>query len=352
MRDDNDNKMVQCPTPVQQHVNITIAHGGGGSQMHQLIEDLFIKIFDSEELKRAHDGAVFNGQKKRFAFTTDSFVVSPLFFPGGNIGSLAVLGTVNDLAMCGARPLYISAGFIIEEGFSVEMLNQITHSMKIAADKTNAKIVTGDTKIVEHGKGDGVYINTSGIGIMDHELDISPTSIEPGDSIIINRDIGRHGIAIMSVREGLQFETSIESDIAPLANSIIALIENDIRIRCLRDLTRGGLASALTELAGSSRLHFVLEERSIPVSSAVNNACEILGLDPLQVANEGTFILFAPQSDAEKALNILRNDLNWPEASKIGRVVDDENGLVTLVTVLGAERIITMPAGEQLPRIC
>lgn len=352
MQNDNDDNMMQCPSPIQKYDNITMAHGGGGRQMHQLIEKLFIKTFDSDELKKAHDGAVFGSQNGRYAFTTDSFVVSPLFFPGGDIGSLAVNGTVNDLAMCGARPLYISTGFIIEEGFPIETLTEIVHSMKIAADRANVKIVTGDTKIVEYGKGDGVYINTSGIGIIDHQLDISPTSIKPGDSILINRDIGCHGIAVMSIREGFQFETAVESDNAPLVDTVMTLIDKKINIKCLRDLTRGGLASALTELAGSSQLHFALEEKSIPISPEVNNACEILGLDALQVANEGTFVIFVSSRYAEKAVNILKNDLNWMNASIIGQVVDDENDLVTLKTNLGIERIITMPVGEQLPRIC
>ncbi|MFH2036616.1 MAG: hydrogenase expression/formation protein HypE [Candidatus Zixiibacteriota bacterium] len=329
-----------------------MAHGGGGRQMHQLIENLFISKFDSDELKKAHDGAIFPGQNKRYAYTTDSFVVHPLFFPGGNIGSLAVYGTVNDLAMCGAKPLYMSTGFIIEEGFSIEVLTKIVGSMKTAADRAGVKIVTGDTKIVEHGKCDGVYINTSGVGIINHDLDISPTSIRPGDAILINRDIGRHGIAVMSIREGFQFETNIESDCAPLAETVMRLIDNNINIKCLRDLTRGGLASALTELAGSSRLHFSLEENCLPVSSPVNNACEILGLDPLLVANEGAFLLFVSSNDAEKTRNILQSDLDWPDASIIGRVVDDGSDLVTLKLNLGTERIITMPAGEQLPRIC
>ncbi len=352
MQNNHDDNLIQCPSPTQEYNNITMAHGGGGSQMNQLIENLFIKIFDSDELKRAHDGAVFSNQSDRYAFTTDSFVVSPLFFPGGDIGSLAINGTVNDLAMCGARPLYISTGFIIEEGFPVKTLTKIVHSMKIAADRTSVKIVTGDTKIVEYGKGDGVYINTSGVGIIDHQLDILPTSIKSGDSILINRDVGCHGIAVMSIREGFQFETNVESDCAPLAKTVMTLIDKKINIKCLRDLTRGGLASSLTELAGSSRLHFALEEKSIPISPGVNNACEILGLDPLQVANEGTFILFVSPHDAEKVKNILQNDLSWPRASIIGQVVDDECDLVTLKTNLGTERIITMPAGEQLPRIC
>lgn len=304
------------------------------------------------ELSKGHDGAVFTNQNKRYAFTTDSFVIKPLFFPGGNIGSLSVIGTVNDLAMCGAKPMYLSAGLIIEEGFSMETLKEIVQSMKTAADSAGVQIVTGDTKVVEYGKCDGIYINTSGVGIIDHQLDICPQSIRQGDAIIINRDIGRHGVAVLSIREGLQFETKIESDCAPLAASILTLIENNIQIKCLRDLTRGGLASALTELAGSAMLHFAINEEEVTISTEVNNACDILGLDPLQVANEGTFILFVAEDEAVKTLNILKKQLNWKEASIFGQVLDDSKDMVTIKTTLGTERIITMPIGEQQPRIC
>jgi len=352
MPENENKKMMQCPTSMNNYKNITMAHGGGGRLMNQLINDLFIDTFDSDELKKANDSAVLDFPKRKLAFTTDSFVVNPLFFPGGNIGSLAIVGTINDLAMCGARPLYISSGFIIEDGFPMTKLVEIVRAMQTTTSDENVSIVTGDTKVVEHGKGDGVYINTSGIGIIEHNLDISPDSIKKDDVILINRDIGRHGIAVMSVREGLQFETNIESDCAPLAKSVAALLENKVYIKCMRDLTRGGLASALNELAGASRLHFVLEEDSIPVSPEVNNACEMLGLDPLLVSNEGAFVIFVPPRDAEKALDILKNDLNWPDAAIIGHVDNDTKDNVTLKTNFGTERIVTMPLGEQLPRIC
>lgn len=248
--------------------------------------------------------------------------------------------------------MYLSAGLIIEEGFSMETLKEIVQSMKTAADSAGVQIVTGDTKVVEYGKCDGIYINTSGVGIIDHQLDICPQSIRQGDAIIINRDIGRHGVAVLSIREGLQFETKIESDCAPLAASILTLIENNIQIKCLRDLTRGGLASALTELAGSAMLHFAINEEEVTISTEVNNACDILGLDPLQVANEGTFILFVAEDEAVKTLNILKKQLNWKEASIFGQVLDDSKDMVTIKTTLGTERIITMPIGEQQPRIC
>ena len=348
----NDNKKQQLPQLPGDYKNITMYHGSGGRLTHQLIENIFIKTFDSTELKRGHDGAVFNNQNNRYAFTTDSFVIKPLFFPGGNIGSLSVIGTVNDLAMCGAKPLYLSVGLIIEEGFPIDTLKEIIHSMKIAADSAGVQIVTGDTKVVEYGKCDGIYINTSGVGSIDHQLDICPQSIKSGDAIIINRDIGRHGVAVLSIREGLQFDTKIESDCAPLADSIITLIENDIHIKCLRDLTRGGLASALTELAGSANLQFSIDEEKVPISIEVNNACDILGFDPLQVANEGTFILFVSGLDAERALKILKNKLNWKDASIIGQVNNSSMNMVTIKSKLGTERIITMPIGEQQPRIC
>ncbi|MFH1699871.1 MAG: hydrogenase expression/formation protein HypE [Candidatus Zixiibacteriota bacterium] len=352
MKNNDRGYYIQCPIPVQTQSKITMAHGGGGSQMNKLIQDVFVSTLDTIELRKRHDGAIYDSQNGRYAFTTDSFVINPLFFPGGDIGSLSVIGTANDLAMCGAKPLFISVGLIIEEGFSIETLTQIIQSMKKAADKVGVQIVTGDTKVVEHGKGDGVYINTSGVGIINHQLNISPETISPGDAIIINRDIGCHGIAVMSVREGFQFESLIESDCAPLADTVMTLINNGVNINCLRDLTRGGLSSALTELAASSQLHFALEENGIPISPEVNNACEILGYDPMQVANEGTFVLFVPTPEADNTLNILKTKLGWKNASIIGQVADNEKSLVTLKTDLGTERIITAPAGEQLPRIC
>ncbi len=245
---------------------VVLAHGGGGTLMHRLIDEIFVRTFDSDELRRGHDSAVLTNMSGRIAFTTDSFVVKPLFFPGGDIGRLAICGTVNDLAMCGARPRYISAGFIIEEGLPIETLRRIAGTMKSTADSIGVEIVTGDTKVVERGKCDGLYINTSGIGSIEHELVISPASIRSGDAILVNRDIGCHGIAVMSVREGLSFETEIQSDCAPLADTVRELIDGGTRINCLRDLTRGGLAAGLTELSLAANLSFVVDEQSVPVS--------------------------------------------------------------------------------------
>jgi hydrogenase expression/formation protein HypE len=335
-------------SPGQQ--KIMLAHGGGGRLMHQLIDDLFITILVDPEYDAKHDAAICTAGGAKLAFTTDSFVVDPLFFPGGDIGSLAVWGTVNDLAMCGARPLYLSVGFIIEEGFAIEQLQRIVRSMRAAADRAGARIVTGDTKVVEFGKGHGVFINTAGIGRIDHGLEINPARIAPGDVIIVNGDIGRHGIAVMASREGLSFEPPITSDLAPLAAPVMALIEAGVNIHCLRDLTRGGLATALVELAQASGRELCINEREIPVSNGVRAACEILGFDPLYVANEGRFTAFLPPDDLDTALATLRAVDAEPHV--IGAVSDAGSPLVTVKTLMGTERVVDMLSGEQLPRIC
>jgi len=329
---------------------IQLAHGGGGRLMHQLIDGLFSAILIDPDFGVEHDGAVFESHGTKMAFTTDSFVVHPLFFPGGDIGTLAVYGTVNDLAMCGACPLYLSAGFIIEEGFEIKYLRRIAQSMRAAADIASIKIVTGDTKVVDRGKGHGVFINTAGIGVVDHDLDIGPGSIEPGDVIILSGDIGRHGIAVMAEREGLSFESRISSDVAPLAEPVARLIESGAKVHCLRDLTRGGLATVLVELATSSGKGIQIEERNIPVCEEVKGACEILGLDPLYVANEGRFVTFVPANDSDTALEIMQS--SQVESCVIGSVTDTRSGLVTIRTHLGTERMVDMLSGEQLPRIC
>jgi len=320
--------------------------------MHQLIQKMFASTFDNPLLNQAHDGAVFQLQNARLAFTTDSYVVNPLFFPGGDIGSLAIHGTVNDLAMCGARPLYLSVGFILEEGLSMETLWQIVQSMKSAADRSGVQIVTGDTKVVDRGKGDGIFINTAGVGIIQHNLDISPQQIQPGDVILLNGDIGRHGIAIMATREGLAFELPVESDSAPVAELVQQLIDADIEIHCLRDLTRGGLATGLIELAETSGCKIEVDEVAIPVQSEVNSACEILGLDPLYIANEGRFVAFVSQKSAEKALKIMKEHPVGEGTRIVGRVVDESRPLVILKSRIGTSRILDMISGEQLPRIC
>jgi hydrogenase expression/formation protein HypE len=319
----------------------------------QLIENVFLPAFGSPVPGERHDGAVFDLAAGKFAFTTDSYVIQPLFFPGGDIGELAVNGTVNDLAMCGAKPLYLSVGFIIEEGFSMETLRRIALSMKSAAEAARIRIVTGDTKVVNRGKGDGVFINTSGIGRFIAGQPIVPASVCAGDAIILSGDIGRHGIAIMAVREGLEFESVIESDCAPLNGIVSSLIESGMEIHCLRDLTRGGLAGALVEIAEASGFHCEIREKDIPVREDVRGACEILGFDPLYVANEGRFAAFVPNHEAERALEILRRHPLGEGAQIIGFVNKNVNpGLVTMRSSIGASRVVDMISGEQLPRIC
>ncbi len=332
--------------------NILLAHGGGGTLMHRLIDEIFIDSYKSPELSQKHDGAVINLKHERIVMTTDSFVVDPLFFPGGDIGSLAVYGTVNDLAMCGAKPVYLSAAFIIEEGFAIEELRRIALSMNNAAEEAGVRIITGDTKVVDRGKGHGVFINTAGIGTLEHDYDICPTSIKQDDVIILNGDIGRHGIAVMAEREGLAFESEIKSDCAPLAGPVLKLINEGIEVHCLRDLTRGGLATALVEIAEASGKHLHINESSIPVREDIRGACEILGYDPLYVANEGRFIAFIREKDIKAAIDILQSDTSSPSPVVIGSVADAESGLVTMKSFIGAERYIEMLSGEQLPRIC
>ena len=351
--EDKFNNKLSCPIPISEYPRVLLAHGGGGRLMHQLIDKLFAKAFRNPSLETSHDGALLDIEGNgRIVFTTDSYVVHPLFFPGGDIGTLAVDGTVNDLAMCGARPLYLSAGFIIEEGFEIESLWQVALSMRREADRAGVRIVTGDTKVVDRGKGHELFINTAGIGVVEHDLKINPLSIKPGDMILINGDIGRHGIAVMSRREGLSFETEIESDCAPLSDTVLALLESGIEIHCLRDLTRGGLGSALVEIAESASKLIQIDESNIPIDEQIRGACEILGYEPLYIANEGRFIAFVPENHAVKALDILKTKCGWPLAGVIGRVTDKEQPRVTMKSLLGAERIVDMLSGEQLPRIC
>jgi len=341
-----------CPLPINDYPQVLMAHGGGGLLMRNLIGQMFTPSFDNPLLNTQHDGAVFQLAETRLAFTTDSYVVQPLFFPGGDIGSLAVHGTVNDLAMCGARPLYLSLGLILEEGFSMEQLWRITQSVQLAARAANVQIVTGDTKVVDHGKGDGIYINTAGVGIIEHQQRIGPRSVQPGDVIIISGDIGRHGIALMAQREGLEFDTTIHSDSAPVADVVMQLLDAQITIHCLRDLTRGGLASALVEIAESAQQQIEIEEAAIPVQDGVRGACEILGFDPIYVANEGRFIAFVPADDAQRALSIIQNKTPGKDAAMIGHVQAAKRGRVTMRSVIGTSRVIDMLSGEQLPRIC
>ena len=341
-----------CPLPIQQYSHVLMAHGGGGTLMHQLLENVFGKAFSNPILDTRHDSAQFTVPSGKLAMTTDSYVVRPLFFPGGDIGSMAVHGTVNDLAMSGARPLYLSCAFIIEEGLPMETLWRVVCSMRNAAKKCYVQIITGDTKVVDKGKGDGLFINTTGIGVIEHGQIIAPQNVQPGDAILVSGDLGRHGMAIMAVREGLQFESAIESDSAPVHDAMLGLLEENIEIHCLRDLTRGGLASALNEIAEAAEVKIAIEEKSVPVREDVHAACEMLGLDPLHVANEGRFVAFIAANDSERALKILRRYEVSSQAAFIGRVVEKSVPLVTLKSAIGASRILDMPSGEQLPRIC
>ena len=338
---------LQCPVPLTHAETVMLAHGGGGRMMRSLIEGVIMPAFSNPALNAAHDGAALTINGSRLAFTTDSYVVQPLFFPGGDIGTLAVNGTVNDLAMCGARPLAISAGFIIEEGFSMDTLRRVIDSMAASAREAGVQIVTGDTKVVDQGKGDGLYINTAGIGMIADGVDIAPTNIRPGDVILLNGDLGRHSLAIMALREGLSFESEIESDCAPLVEPVMTLLDAGIRVRCLRDLTRGGLASALVEIATTAHRDIQIAEAVVPMRDDVRGACEILGLDPLYAANEGRFIAFVAPEDAMRALALIGDG-----ARMIGSVQDTDEGIVTLTSVIGASRIMDMLSGEQLPRIC
>jgi len=329
--------------------------------MHQLIERMFLATFPHPALAARHDGAVLEVPGARLAFTTDSYVVQPRFFPGGDIGSLAVYGTVNDLAMCGARPLYLSLGLILEEGLPMEELWRVVQSIGQAAVRSGVEVVTGDTKVVERGKGDGIFINTAGVGSLRDGLDVNPSRIRPGDVLILSGDIGRHGAAVMAARGDVEFPDPIESDCAPLSGAILDLIGRGVVPHCLRDLTRGGLATSLVELARSSSTTVEVDEDSVLVDAPVRDACELFGLDPLYVANEGRFIAVFDPADADSALEVLRQRAETPRATVIGHVrrnapenpdEADQEGIVIMRTRYGTERVIDMMSGEQLPRIC
>ncbi|WP_126389291.1 hydrogenase expression/formation protein HypE [Pseudanabaena sp. ABRG5-3] len=345
-------EQISCPIAFQQYPKILLAHGGGGRLTHQLISEIFSPAFGMGD-RAQQDAATISLSGQKLAFTTDSYVVKPMFFAGGDIGALAVNGTVNDLAMVGAKPLYLSAGFILEEGLPMEILWRVVQSMRQAAEIAGVQIVTGDTKVVDRGKGDGIFINTSGIGAIATDLEIAPHSIREGDVILLNGDIGRHGIAIMAAREGLEFESEIQSDCMALADVVVALLEGGVEIHAMRDLTRGGLATSINELASTANVNITLEESEIAVQEDVRAVCEILGLDPLYVANEGRFVAFVPESEAEKAIAIARS---FPEAGGqmrvIGRVGDRGQTIVSMRGQIGVSRILSMLSGEQLPRIC
>jgi len=352
MNPEKPGYQLSCPVPYTDYDQVMLAHGGGGKISQQIIQKLFFTHFGNEYLNLAHDGAILPLNGSRVAFSTDSYVVQPIFFAGGNIGELAINGTVNDLACCGAKPLFISVGFILEEGLLIKDLEQIVQSMSIAAQNAGVKIVTGDTKVVEKGSCDKIFINTSGIGIIKEGIDISPINCRPGDVIIINGKIAEHGMAILSARKGLQFETGIKSDTAALNHMVEAILDNSREVHVLRDPTRGGLASSLNEIAQSSGVGLTIEEELIPVSEEVRGACELFGFDPLYVANEGKILVFAAKKEAEKILETMKMFDCGKEAALIGYVSEQHPGRVRLKTSIGSHRIVDMISGEQLPRIC
>jgi hydrogenase expression/formation protein HypE len=329
-----------------------MGHGSGGKMMADLIQHMFASAFQNDILNQLGDSAVISMDGNRLAFTTDSFVVSPLFFPGGDIGELAINGTVNDLAMSGARPMYLSAGFILEEGLAMETLGRVVESAARACRAANVQLITGDTKVVNKGHGDGLYINTTGIGLIPQGVDISPKNAQPDDAVIVSGTLGDHGIAILSVREGLQFETEICSDTAPLNSLVDAMLDVTRDIHCLRDATRGGLSAVLNELASASKVGIEFEEGKVPVRAEVNAACEMLGLDPLYIANEGKLVAIIPAQQADAVLEAMRSHPFGKDAVRIGSVVASHPGLVVAKTSIGGSRVVDLPAGELLPRIC
>ncbi len=346
------NFELSCPIPLRRYPYVTLAHGGGGTLSQELIRELMVPAFRNDALEELHDGAVLDEGDARLAFTTDSYVIDPLEFPGGTIGDLAVNGTINDLAMCGAEPLWLSAAFIIEEGYEMESLSRIVRSMETAARVAGVPVVTGDTKVVDRGKGDKLFITTAGVGRVRKGVRVSPRSAQPGDVVLINGSIGEHGIAIMSVREHLGFETTLRSDTAPLHTLVRAMLDASTDIHVLRDPTRGGVASTLNEIADAAHVGIVLEEERIPISAEVRGACEILGFDPLYVANEGKCIVILPREAAEKVRSAMRSHPLGAGTAMIGEVVSAHPGKVVAKTSIGSSRMVDMLSGEQLPRIC
>ncbi len=341
-----------CPLPITNYSEIVLAHGSGGKLSHQLMEKMVLPQFRNELLEPLHDGAIFSLGGQRVAFSTDSYVVNPIFFPGGDIGKLAVHGTVNDLSMCGARPLYLSVGFILEEGIPMEDFWRVVQSMREAAGAAGVKLVTGDTKVVDRGKADKIFINTSGIGVIPEGVDIRPSRAQVGDKIIMSGAMAVHGIAIMSVREGLEFESEIASDTAPLNVLVETILAASKDVHVLRDPTRGGITSALTEIAQAAKVGMLLDEARIPISEEVKGACEILGLDPLYVANEGKLLAIVAAADADRVLAAIQSHPLGKEAAIIGEVCRQHAGFVMMKTRVGGTRVVDMLSGEQLPRIC
>lgn len=351
-RQEVDFSSLSCPIPITDYPRVLLAHGGGGKLSQDLIRRMFLPEFNNALLEPLHDGAVFPVDAGRLAFSTDSYVINPMFFPGGDIGTLAVNGTVNDLAMCGAKPLYLSVGLIIEEGLPMEDLWRVVRSMKEAAKEAGVALVTGDTKVVEKGKGDKIFINTSGVGVVEPDITIGPNRANVGDAIILSGFIAEHGIAIMSVREGLEFESTMESDSAPLNGLVERMLQASRNIHVLRDPTRGGVAGVLNEIAQASKVGITISEDRIPLSEGVRGACEILGLDPLYVANEGKLIAFVPPGEAEAVLRAMRFHPYGRDAVIVGEVVAQHPGTVVMKSTIGGSRVVDMLSGEQLPRIC
>jgi hydrogenase expression/formation protein HypE len=343
---------LSCPVPLTSRDTVLLGHGSGGKLSAELVRDIFLPAFNNPALAKLNDQAIVGVNGSRIAVSTDSFVVSPLFFPGGDIGSLAVHGTVNDLAMGGAQPLFLSTAFILEEGLSMDVLRRVVGSLQRAAFAAGVQVITGDTKVVEKGKGDGLFINTTGIGLMSNGVALSADRARPGDKVLLSGPIGEHGIAILAQREGLEFETTIESDSAALHGLTAAMLRASREIRCMRDPTRGGLSSALNEIAERSRVGIELDESSILIREEVKGACEMLGLDPLYVANEGKLIAIVDPDVADEVVAAMRGHSLGRQAQIIGKVTDKNMGLVTMRTLLGTTRIVDMLAGDQLPRIC
>jgi hydrogenase expression/formation protein HypE len=350
---DRDELSLDCPVEISQ-ATVQLAHGGGGRRMRELIEQMFLPKLGGAALRERHDAAVLTPPRGRLAVTTDGYVVKPMFFPGGDIGQLAVYGTVNDLAMAGARPVYLTVSFILEEGLELAQLERVVTSLGAAAASVGVEIVAGDTKVVDRGSGDGVFLSTTGVGVVPDGIDIRPSRIQSGDVVLINGDLGRHGIAVLSVREGMGFELELESDAAPLHELVSSLISAGVELHCLRDLTRGGLAAALNELALDAGLTLEVEELAVPIGEAVRGACELLGLDPFYVANEGRMIAIVPPDHAARALAVLNAHPRAPEPAQIGRVSARPAAAPGVVVVgpLGTRRRLDLLSGEQLPRIC
>jgi hydrogenase expression/formation protein HypE len=342
-----------CAPPLLHNEQIVMGHGAGGRMSHQLIQKAFLPAFQNPALNTGDDAALVEvGLRQRLSISTDSHVVSPLFFPGGDIGKLAVCGTVNDVAMLGAKPLYLTAGFILEEGLQMDVLQRVIESMRLAAEEAGVQIVAGDTKVVQKGKADGLYITTAGVGVVREGVNVSGANAKAGDAVILSGTIGDHGIAVLGARGELGFQSSIQSDVAPLNHLIEAMLEASPNIHVLRDPTRGGLATTLNEIAVQSNVGIVLDEQSIPVHPEVNAACEMLGFDALYIANEGKLVCIAPREDAEQVLSVMKKTRYGEGAVVIGEVAESPKGRVLLKTAIGSTRVVDMLAGEMLPRIC